>query len=237
NVVVDTTQALINSNVLLPAVQNVSLTANGGHTMTTYAENGAKTTTSTGDAITPVIAVAVSLVSSKADFAASSGPTTVLTGKLTETASQRATADTQAKGSATAAADALGISIAVTVAIHKVTATLERSITSVGLSLSAVGSSNIDAQATASATGSPAENSSGGSSSGEAVDQTVADQRNFGEGEGHDNLGTTGSGAPSTPSAKSSQGGGAPLQGPAGGGGDKATVDPPGGVPHWLTLT
>src|SRR4029077_9229050 len=77
NVVVDTTQALINGNVvLLPAVQNVSLTANGGHTMTTYAENGAKTTTASGDAITPVIAVAVSLVSSKADFAA--GAPTVL---------------------------------------------------------------------------------------------------------------------------------------------------------------
>src|SRR4029077_6502303 len=212
NVVVDTTQALINSNVLLPAVQNVSLTANGGHTMTTYAENGAKTTTSTGDAITPVIAVAVSLVSSKADFAASSGPTTVLTGKLTETASQRATADTQAKGSATAAADALGISIAVTVAIHKVTATLERSITSVGLSLSATASSNTDAQATASATGSPAESSTGGSSTGESVDQTVADQRNFGEGESSDNLHTSDSGAPSTPSAKSSQSGGTPLQ-------------------------
>src|SRR5207245_8708214 len=62
SVVDDTTTAAIGDNVTLTGTRALTLSATGGHTSTIQAENGAKTTAAGSDAITPVIAVGISIL-------------------------------------------------------------------------------------------------------------------------------------------------------------------------------
>src|SRR6202158_3950872 len=248
NIVVDDTLALVKANVVLTGATGLSLLAHGGHTMTTYAENGAKSTAAGGDAITPVIAIAVSVITGQPDVMSGAVLTLGASG-LSEDVSQRATADTRATGSASAADAAVGISLALTVAVHKALASIERDLTTTGpLSFTVVASSDTDALAKASASGTKGEDdssrTSGGTGAGgsRTANDDVSDQRGFADSQGTSSLGSRGdtSGGKPTPnlqSSKSGSSGGTPVQVAAAIGIDIALVDQKATIPAGLHVT
>ncbi|HEY8830096.1 MAG TPA: hypothetical protein VIM83_05805, partial [Candidatus Limnocylindria bacterium] len=76
SVVVDDATASIGDGTVLTGTRNLVVSANGGHASVVEAENGAKTTGSGADAITPVVAVAISIVDTNASIGAGTALTT-----------------------------------------------------------------------------------------------------------------------------------------------------------------
>src|SRR5439155_26048622 len=63
SVVDDTTVATIGDEAIVNGARTLTLSATGGHSSVVEATNGAKATAAGGDAVTPVVAVAISIVS------------------------------------------------------------------------------------------------------------------------------------------------------------------------------
>src|SRR4029077_19839664 len=98
SVVIDSTTASIGDLATLTGAHNLLVSASGGHQSVVEAENGAKAPS--GDAVTPVVAVAISIVDTKA--AIGLGTTLTTGGTLTVHADQTASASAKAAGSANA---------------------------------------------------------------------------------------------------------------------------------------
>ncbi len=212
SVVIDTTTASIGDLATLTGAHNLLVSATGGHQSIVEAENGAKTTGAGGDAITPVVAVAISIVDTKAAIGLGFAPL-VSTGTLTVHADQSASASAKATGSANASGAAVGFSIGFTLALHSVSATTGRSLTSGGaMTFEALGVSGAASEAKASAAGAADEDSTSrdkaDGSGKKSVDSDVADQRGLGQKKAGEVGGTDGSskvsGAKATPKAESS---------------------------------
>ena len=182
SIVVDDTLARLGDGVAVAGAHDVVLTAAGGHAMTTEAANGARTTSAAGDAVTPVIAVSVSLVTSQALIGSGgSAGALVAGGKIEARASQVASVTASARGSASAVDAAVGFSVAVTVAIHTTRATSARDLAADGdVTFEAIGASAASATAVASAAGAAAEDDesrTNADGSERTADEDVADQR------------------------------------------------------------
>ncbi|HTZ06018.1 MAG TPA: hypothetical protein VMB53_09700, partial [Gaiellaceae bacterium] len=199
SIVNDTTFAGLEDGSLLTGGDDLTLHAAGSHAMTTTAQTGAA---GGGVTIVPSIAIAISNVTSKADIG--TGAIVTLTGNLDAKAELTASATTTADGSANGATAAIGVALALTLATHTVESTTHRDVTAAGfVSFQALGASASESDATASASGAPAQGSAGQDPGG--VDGQVAGQRNFADstaGAGHGS-----GGAGSTPSASTSDGG------------------------------
>ena len=208
SIVIDKTEASVPDGAAIFGARNLSITAHGGHALTTEAENGAAATE--GTAVTPVIAISFAEVTSRARLGTLSG-TTVLTGGLTIEAEQGTSVSTTAKGDASADGTAVGVSIALTISLHTVAALLDRSVTATGaITIQALGSSGAVADAKASAGGGADEDDASRTNpdgSQRTVDEDVADQRGLAANQSN-SLGagtdTRVNEAPATPSAQSS---------------------------------
>uniref|UniRef100_UPI0032217262 beta strand repeat-containing protein n=1 Tax=Microbacterium sp. TaxID=51671 RepID=UPI0032217262 len=204
-----TTTALVADEVSLTGARNVTLTATATDATTTEARMGAK---GGGVAVAPAIAIVISAVTTLARIG-----TGVLeaAGSVSITARQHAAATTQATAAAIASTDAaVGVSLALTIADHTVTAVLGRDTTAAGdVSLTASSWSASSALATASAAGAPENDQDAGSgdpateggAAGTGVDQLVGGQRGYADSTAT-SYGAQPSGSTSTPSAKTSSG-------------------------------
>ena len=190
--------------VLAMAMQLV-VVASGGHTMSTNAEAGAG---STGLSLAPAIAISLSDVERRAVIEGPADPLLELLGSLTIAGRAPPTAlttTTTATGSAESSGSAAaGVSLALTVIDHDVTASLARSTTAGGdITIEAIGQSASTSTAQASAKGAPADGQPGAPAS---VDSQVAQQRNLAESQASANTGRNAAGSAGTPSATSSSG-------------------------------
>ena len=189
---------------------NGSLT--GGHDLTlasstTHAATvSAKTGAAGGKvAVVPSVAIAISNVTTTATVV--DGNTLDPSGDFSATADQTASAHTTALGDAEGSSAAIGVSLALVIANHRVEATLLRDIDATGgVGLGAHGASGSSATARASAAGAP-EGSSEGGHAGNGVDQQVAGERSFASDTSTANGGDGSGGAESTPTASTSGGG------------------------------
>src|SRR5439155_13712823 len=86
SVVDDTTSASIGDLATISGAHDVSVSATGGHSSIVEATNGAKATTATGDAVTPVVAVAISIVTTSATIGTQTGGTLTAAGAIAVTA-------------------------------------------------------------------------------------------------------------------------------------------------------
>ena len=152
NAVVNTTLAEIQDGAVLSRAGDVTLGADGTHSLETSATGGAA---GAKVSITPVAAVAVAVNTTSARLGTSS---TALdsTGKLSIHASQTDAVTTTATGQASGDV-AVGASLAATVALDHVTAELDRSVTtSTGIDLEASSDTALVTGATAGAKGAKA---------------------------------------------------------------------------------
>src|SRR5260221_4268739 len=198
NVSNDTTTSGLGTGSTLTGAGNLTLLSTTGDTMTTEAQSGAS---SPGIAIAPVVAVSISNVTTNATLG--TGSPLVISGDLTATANQSATVTTTATGDVSGGSAAAGVSLALTIANHLVTATTLRNLTSTGsgnLLFPANGASSTQANATASSSGAPGA----GGGPGPNVTQQANTQRSFG-----DTVAPAGGGsgpAPATPPAQTPDG-------------------------------
>jgi len=198
NVTNDTTTSGLGTGSTLSGVGNVTLLSTTGDTMTTEAQSGAS---SPSIAIAPVVAVSISNLTTNATLG--TGSPLIISGALTATANQTATVTTNATGDVSGGSAAAGVSLALTIANHLVTATTLRNLTSTGsgnLVFSANGVSSTQANATASSSGAPGA----GGGPGPTVTQQASAQRSFG-----DTVAPAGGGsgpAPTTPPAQTPDG-------------------------------
>src|SRR5439155_1172900 len=189
---------------------NGSLT--GGHDLTLASSTthvatvSAKTGAAGGKvAVVPSVAIAISNVTTTATVV--DGNTLDPSGDFSATADQTASAHTTALGDAEGSSAAIGVSLALVIANHRVEATLLRDIDATGgVGLGAHGASGSSATARASAAGAP-EGSSEGGHAGNGVDQQVAGERSFASDTSTANGGDGSGGAESTPTASTSGGG------------------------------
>ncbi len=204
NIVNDTAEAALQGPSVLTGATDLTLRAKAEHAMTTAAENGAKSSSPTGDAVTPVVAVAISLISSSATIGALPGGSLSVTGAINVKAELTASAVTSAKGSAEAADAAVGVAIALTYAEHRTLATSLRDLLAGGdVMFEAIGASAASSTATASAVGAPGEDEPDAPADG--VDGQIAGERSHANGVAAAN-GTSGStGLPEDPAAESSE--------------------------------
>jgi hypothetical protein len=152
NIVNDTTKAGLEDGAQLHGVDSLTIDAESSHEMTTEARAGV----TAGDVgIAPVIAVAVSNVTSSAVLGVLAGGSDL--GSLSASASLDATVTTTAVGDV--ASDlAIGAAIPITVVEHEVLATTLRDLDVAGnVSFSASGSTSVTTEAVASAGGAPGE--------------------------------------------------------------------------------
>src|SRR5207248_11205500 len=109
-------------------------------------------------AVTPVVAVAISIVDTTASIGSQTIGVLSASGALTVHAEQDASASAKATGSANAGGSAVGFSIGFTLALHSVTATTGRSLASGGaVTFEALGISGATSEAKASAGGAADE--------------------------------------------------------------------------------
>src|SRR4029077_289292 len=212
SVVDDTTTASIGDEATISGGHNVTVSATGGHSSVVEATNGAKATAAGGDAITPVVAVAISIVTTSATIGTQTGGTLAATGAIAITATQSAAVSSKATGASTAPDNAIGFSLRFTLAPHSATATTKRSLAAgSAVTISALADSSATSQATASAKGAAAEDDpsrTNPDASKRTVDQDVSDQRDLGTkkaGELDSGSGSKVSGAKPTPKGESSE--------------------------------
>jgi hypothetical protein len=196
HVVTALTQASVGNNALVHA-GDLTLESTSSHIVTTQATGGA----AGGTAITPVVAVTITNLTTNAAL----GPNVSLT--MTGNFAARAIDNgspvtTHADGDAKGQNAAVGASVAVSYADHKVLASTASSFDALGhtVELRASGNSSTETSATASANGA-----SDASSGAATPDLQVASQRSLGNGSASGN-GATGSGTGSAPPASSSSG-------------------------------
>ena len=196
HVVTATTEAKIGHNAGVTA-DDVTLESTSTHTVTTQATGGA----AGGTAITPVVAVTITTLTTSATLG--TGVTLGITGNFAAHAIDNGSpVTTQADGDTNGENAAIGASVAVGYADHKVLATTASSFDALGhtVEFRASGNSATDTSATASANGS-----SDASSGAATPDMQVASQRTLGNGAASGN-GATGSGSSPIPPASSSSG-------------------------------
>jgi len=219
----------------------------GGHTMTTTARAGAG---SDGLTVVPAVAISLSNVARTAEITA--GPALTATGNVTvgsTAAGDRMKITTTSEGSATAASAraAAGISLALTIANHDVTATTNRDVTTDGdVMISAIGSSMSSTDAKASAAGAPGEGEDGAPDDTEedgvegGVNKQVDEQRTLVDEQAKENRpddvdeADAGAGDKKPPSAKTSKG---PITVAAAIGVTVATTTAKAWVPTGVTVT
>ena len=194
----DATTAGLADDATLVSAGSLTIEATGSHTLSTEAKTGAK---SAGTAVTPAIAITISNIEVTASTGAGASALAV-DGDIALTADLEANAQTVAEGDAEGANAAVGIAIALAFANHSATATVERDLAAGGaLTVDASADSDVTTTASASAAGAPGDD---GSQPDDGVDQQVAAQRTWADGNapaGGD------SGAAATPSAETSDGG------------------------------
>ena len=177
--------------LVLNSANNLSVLAVGGHSLSSTAEAGA----SGGVAVVPAIAISLSNVKRIAIIAnTSSAGAITLTGSLT-VAGRAPPSDnlvtSTAKGSAESSGDAaIGVALALSIGDHVVSARLERSVISSGLSgnvlVEAIGRSRVLSDATASAEGAPGE----GDADESSANEQIGDQRDHADSTSTDNGGS-----------------------------------------------
>ena len=158
NVAVDSTTAEVGDGVALTGVDNLGITANAGYTLTTNVTGGASGAQVN---ITPLASVAVALNTTTASLG-SSGTGLTLAGSLTTQAAGTDTVTTTATGQ-TSGDVAVGASLAATVAMDHVSASIGRNIdASTGIDLAASSTTALTTTASASAKGAATNNDSSG---------------------------------------------------------------------------
>ena len=166
--------------------------------MVTDAETGAKGNV----AVAPAVAIAVANITTRAVL--ETGPDLVVAGKLEAKAAQTASALTSAKGDTTGEKAAVGIAFAGTFADHITESFTDRSLTAGGaVSFQALGSSNTNAVAHASATGAPGEDDPNAPAATDDVKKQADKELQAGD-KASKAKGGKGTGAKTTPDAKDS---------------------------------
>ncbi len=159
NIVGDTTTAGIGPGARLTRAGALTVSATTTDALVNLAENGSQG----AQAITPVVAVSISNVTTTAQLG--TGPAVTLGGAASVAATQTASATTTATGDTQASSAAIGASIAILSANHTVRATALRNLTAGGdVTLTAHGTSTTVSSATASAAGADDSSSSHGTS-------------------------------------------------------------------------
>ena len=167
NLVDDTTLAVIAAGASLTAADDLTLDAASAHAMVTDAETGAAGKV----AVAPSVAVAVSNITSRA--AIETGPDLLVAGKVDAKAAQTASALTSATGDTAGEQAAVGISFAGTFADHISESFTDRALTAGGaVSFQALGSSNTNAIAKASASGAPSKDDPATAPAGDVKEQS-----------------------------------------------------------------
>ena len=159
NIVGDTTTAGIGTGAQLTRAGALTVSATTTDALVNLAENGSQG----AQAITPVVAVSISNVTTTAQLG--TGPAVTLGGAASLRATQTASATTTATGDTEASSAAIGASIAILSANHTVRATTLRNLSAGGdVTLAAHGTSTTVSSATASAAGADDSSSSHGTS-------------------------------------------------------------------------
>ena len=154
NIVNDSDSATIGDGATLTGARDLTLEASTESSMTTFAKSGS----AGAIAVTPVVAVGISNVSTHADLG--TGSLLTLTGAYSATATQSAGVDSTTLGDTTSNG-AIGASVSVNTADHQVTAQTKRSLTAVGSALfRAVGSSTTSSYSWAGTAGAPDKDTS-----------------------------------------------------------------------------
>ena len=162
NIVNDTETAGVGNGTTLTGAHNVSASATTTDTMTTEAENGAEGKV----AITPTVAISISNVTTQATIG--TGSLLTVGGNIDLEANQTASVMTTAKGDTASSSAGIGASIAITSAMHMVTAKTARDLTAGGaITFHAVGASTTDSESKASGAGANTASGDGTSSNGD----------------------------------------------------------------------
>ena len=158
NIVNDSDSATIGNGATLTGAHDLTLEATTDSSMTTFA----KSASAGAIAVTPVVAVGISNVSTHADLG--TGSLLTLTGAYAATATQSAGVDSSTSGDTTSNG-AIGASVAINTADHEVTAQTARSLTAVGsAAFTARGASTTSSYSWAGTAGAPEEDTSSGKS-------------------------------------------------------------------------
>ncbi|MBN2061399.1 MAG: LEPR-XLL domain-containing protein, partial [Deltaproteobacteria bacterium] len=210
------TRAEIRDLATVIGADDINLSAEGSHKMTTQAKGGAEG----GIAITPVVAISLANNDTIAQLGTAPdldfdgvSDTLVLTGELDVTADHSSTVSTKAAGDATSTGSAaVGASLALSMVVDQALATTARSISAEGninFQADSSGSSKSDAKASAKGgkkkTDRQTASSTPGSKEPENVDQETGNQRTFADNTAT-SKGASTSGSTSTPSSSSSDG-------------------------------
>ncbi|MFZ2267304.1 MAG: leukotoxin LktA family filamentous adhesin [Azonexus sp.] len=183
NVVVNTTAAEVGDQARLVHAGNLALNAAAAHTMSTEVTGGAA---GAKVSITPVVAAAVAVNTTTARLGTSSSETLDLSGTYSSTAEQTNSMTTKATGQAQGDV-AVGASLAASIGIDHVAATIERDVESTGqLDLKASSATSIVTEAKAGAKGAKAaaKNDKGEETpeAGSTVDEQKKNQLDFAKG-------------------------------------------------------
>ena len=178
-----TTAAQVENGVALTGAHNLSLTATSNQTMYTTTQGGA----SSGTAVTPVIAIAIT--DNDTDATLGTGAAINLTGAFSATSSLTDQVETDATGATQTTGTGVGITVVVTVVNDNALATTGRSLTTSNgtVSFSATDISSSQSNATASVAGGQADDGSGqhsdSNSGNQSVDNTTKTQSSYGDSE------------------------------------------------------
>ena len=203
--------SIVDSTTVARIADGTSLTGGDDNTVTATATDKVTTEAIAGGAakqtaVTPGIAVAVHLVVTDA-FVGTSVAGIDNTGAVAVTATQTASATTNAEGDAKGNDTAVGVALGLTYAEHTVRAWFARSVNAGtaaghGVGVQALGSSTTATTTKAGAAGAPGEGDPGAPTQSDGVDKQIAEQRNFADNTASANgAGTTDPGN-STPQAQ-----------------------------------
>ncbi|TMB93338.1 MAG: hypothetical protein E6J38_11040, partial [Chloroflexi bacterium] len=204
----DDTTAELAPSATLTGARDLQLRATTTNAMTTKAENGA----SGGTGVAGSLALSFSLLNTRVSIG--SGTLLTLTGSLDAEASQTASVTTDAIGDAVGSDTAVGVALALGVAVHNADAYTDRAITTTGtgtagrIRFAAYGTSSNGTNATASAAGAEGEDeTTHEDSSGKNVNEKGDQELTNGNAKANaNNGGTKDSGQTSTKKAATSEG-------------------------------
>ncbi|MDA8440737.1 MAG: hypothetical protein M0Z51_18020, partial [Propionibacterium sp.] len=193
----DTSTAGLQNGVVLDGVHNLTLTADSGSDISTLAVSGASGETTVG------ASVALTLANLTTTASVGTGATVDLTGNLEAEASQAAATDTVTRGDVDAESTGVGIALSLALVTNDVEASISRNIHADGdIALTASGSSTNKLESEASAPGA--------AKNGNTVNGFADSVLGHGNSTATDN-GAKGSDSSKTPTAATSDGGGASL--------------------------
>ena len=190
NIVDDITTAAIDDGAAISGAKDVSLTATGSDTMTTYAEAGVDNGSGATLALTADAAIALPTVVTSASIGGDASQTLTATGTISLTATQTAKATTTAKADAVSGKVVIGLALALAIPNDVVLATSSRTLSGTTVSFSATGSSDTVTEADASASGAEgADSGTKKDSSGKDLNGKANDQLSSANGERQDSTG------------------------------------------------